>query len=142
MLASGVDETKAKIMYAAVYHYGPRWEVHGSEWRPPVKSVGDMQCEAVPEDFTSDPRDRMRMRADIAPPAETAPGTRPPRTNKHKHKAKTGHKRERGPAQNMAETDRPEEEMPPEFEKLKRRIEAQPEKYDIDRLQKEADRLP
>lgn len=25
MLASGVDPTKAKIMYAAVYHFGPRW---------------------------------------------------------------------------------------------------------------------
>lgn len=25
MLASGVDPTKAKMMYAAVYHFGPRW---------------------------------------------------------------------------------------------------------------------
>ena len=25
MLTSGVDPTKAKIMYAAVYHFGPRW---------------------------------------------------------------------------------------------------------------------
>jgi hypothetical protein len=25
MLTSGVDSTKAKIMYAAVYHFGPRW---------------------------------------------------------------------------------------------------------------------
>lgn len=25
MLTSGVDATKAKIMYAAVYHFGPRW---------------------------------------------------------------------------------------------------------------------
>ena len=29
MLASGVSNTKAKIMYAAVYHFGPRWpEIH------------------------------------------------------------------------------------------------------------------
>lgn len=27
MLASGVDISKAKIMYAAVYHFGPRWSV-------------------------------------------------------------------------------------------------------------------
>ena len=25
MLASGVEKNKAKIMYAAVYHFGPRW---------------------------------------------------------------------------------------------------------------------
>ena len=25
MLASGVDQTRAKVMYAAVYHFGPRW---------------------------------------------------------------------------------------------------------------------
>ena len=25
MLAAGVEERKAKIMYAAVYHFGPRW---------------------------------------------------------------------------------------------------------------------
>lgn len=27
MLASGVDATLAKVMYAAVYHFGPRWNV-------------------------------------------------------------------------------------------------------------------
>jgi len=27
MLASGVDETLAKVMYAAVYQYGPRWSL-------------------------------------------------------------------------------------------------------------------
>jgi hypothetical protein len=27
MLTAHVDETKAKIMYAAVYHFGPRWEL-------------------------------------------------------------------------------------------------------------------
>ncbi len=33
MLASGVDPVKAKIMYSAVYHFGPRWRVpsHGQE---------------------------------------------------------------------------------------------------------------
>lgn len=28
MLASGVDCTKAKIMFAAVYHFGPRWDAN------------------------------------------------------------------------------------------------------------------
>lgn len=35
MLASGVEPWRAKIMYAAVYHFGPRWprvvEVHGEK---------------------------------------------------------------------------------------------------------------
>jgi hypothetical protein len=29
MMASGVDTIKAKVMYAAVYHFGPRWSLPG-----------------------------------------------------------------------------------------------------------------
>ena len=32
MLASGVGVIKAKIMYAAVYHFGPRWPLAVTEW--------------------------------------------------------------------------------------------------------------
>jgi hypothetical protein len=33
MLAAGVGDTRAKIMYAAVYHFGPRWPEHRVENR-------------------------------------------------------------------------------------------------------------
>jgi hypothetical protein len=36
MRARGVDETKAKLMFAAVYHLGPRWEWDGDR----VREVG------------------------------------------------------------------------------------------------------
>ena len=44
MLTSGVDPTKAKIMYAAVYHFGPRWVTPsavpgGSADAPPVNTL-------------------------------------------------------------------------------------------------------
>jgi hypothetical protein len=39
MLASGVSMTRAKVMYAAVYHFGPRWpEVRLIKNIPPEKS--------------------------------------------------------------------------------------------------------
>lgn len=39
MLASKVPIKKAKIMYAAVYHFGPRWEGNGPTYKPKPKSV-------------------------------------------------------------------------------------------------------
>jgi len=40
MLASGVSSRTAKIMYAAVYHFGPRWEPNGRKYLPlPDKRV-------------------------------------------------------------------------------------------------------
>jgi hypothetical protein len=42
MLASGVSQVKAKIMYAAVYHFGPRW-------RSPLELVVDAEPERIPE---------------------------------------------------------------------------------------------
>ena len=38
MRASGVDETKAKVMFAAVYHFGPRWPDPVSVTQVPVPS--------------------------------------------------------------------------------------------------------
>lgn len=35
MLASGVGTSTAKIMYAAVYHFGPRWALGGDTRKPP-----------------------------------------------------------------------------------------------------------
>lgn len=39
MLASGVSATKAKLMYAAVYHFGPRWEVISRKEYVPMEKV-------------------------------------------------------------------------------------------------------
>lgn len=33
MRARGVDEVKAKMMYGAVYHFGPRWDTEGNQVR-------------------------------------------------------------------------------------------------------------
>lgn len=41
MLASGVDTTKAKIMYAAVYHFGPRWDRTVTVSKIPLGSADD-----------------------------------------------------------------------------------------------------
>jgi len=58
MLASGVDATKAKTMYAAVYHFGPRWAEkrvirqitsQTTETRQCVKMpIGDPICFVLP----------------------------------------------------------------------------------------------
>jgi Protein of unknown function (DUF1353) len=34
MMASGTEAWRAKYMYLAVYHFGPRWSNHGREFRP------------------------------------------------------------------------------------------------------------
>jgi Protein of unknown function (DUF1353) len=39
MLASGVDSIKAKIMYAAVYHFGPRWVRQIVETSVPIRTA-------------------------------------------------------------------------------------------------------
>lgn len=41
MLASGVDISKAKIMYAAVYHFGPRWSVPIAETRLALTEIDE-----------------------------------------------------------------------------------------------------
>ncbi len=55
MLASGVDVTKAKIMYAAVYHFGPRWEMP----RISVFNQRTRNFKVITEDFEVDERDRV-----------------------------------------------------------------------------------
>lgn len=39
MLAAGVDSVKAKIMYAAVYHFGPRWARRVTESNVPIANA-------------------------------------------------------------------------------------------------------
>jgi hypothetical protein len=52
MLASGVDKTTAKIMYAAVYHFGPRWDpLTAAGTSPSLTSTKSTLCH-----FTSGPR--------------------------------------------------------------------------------------
>jgi len=44
MRAAGVSETQAKIMYAAVFHFGPRW---GTD--PPAYTLAEMEFPALAE---------------------------------------------------------------------------------------------
>ncbi|GAB2181549.1 hypothetical protein DLREEDagrD3_17720 [Denitratisoma sp. agr-D3] len=46
MLASNVDGKKAKIMYAAVYHFGPRWPLEVSTTTLPIAKV-DTYAKAI-----------------------------------------------------------------------------------------------
>lgn len=46
MLASGVGPIRAKVMYAAVYHFGPRWERNLSVARVPFTSA-KQQAQAI-----------------------------------------------------------------------------------------------
>lgn len=49
MLASGVDATTAKIMYAAVYHFGPRWTLGGDSRKPPPRREPTARAHAGPQ---------------------------------------------------------------------------------------------
>jgi hypothetical protein len=51
MRASGVNETRAKIMYAAVYHFGPRW-------------VTQYDLKQVPREAVDDTVNRVKAQAD------------------------------------------------------------------------------
>lgn len=78
MLASGVSTTKAKVMYAAVYHFGPRWPVKQEirqitsqimEQRSCVNiGIGEPVCVTVP--ITSQPVEAV-IRIDVPPPTQT-----------------------------------------------------------------------
>ncbi len=50
MLAGGVAESKAELMYAAVYHFGPRWTVDGVITGGPPK-VGCPTCMVMVDPF-------------------------------------------------------------------------------------------
>ena len=47
MLASGVDRIIAKIMYAAVYHGGPRWKLDSITYAPATSKVQDVLAKAA-----------------------------------------------------------------------------------------------
>jgi len=47
MLAAGVSTAKAKIMYAAVYHFGPRWPERNHVMFATSSAVEQRQCFAV-----------------------------------------------------------------------------------------------
>lgn len=78
ILASGVSAAKAKIMYAAVYHFGPRWSVQQEirqitsqfkEQRSCIKiGIGEPVCVTVP--VTSQPVEAI-IKIDVPPPPQT-----------------------------------------------------------------------
>lgn len=78
MLASGVSSMKAKVMYAAVYHFGPRWPEQ-KEIRQTTSQlveqrfcmdigIGDPVCVVVPR--TTTPVETI-VRIDVPPPPQT-----------------------------------------------------------------------
>jgi len=78
MLASGVSTVKAKVMYAAVYHFGPRWPVQQVirhvttqtiEQRSCINiGIGPPICIAIPR--TSQPVETV-IRIDVPPAPQT-----------------------------------------------------------------------
>ena len=78
MLASGVLAIKAKVMFAAVYHFGPRWPVQQEirqitsqtrEQRSCINiGIGDPVCVIVP--ITSQPVEAV-IKIDVPPPPQT-----------------------------------------------------------------------
>lgn len=80
MLASGVSSTKAKIMYAAVYHFGPRWPVkqevrqitsQTTEQRICINiGIGSPVCITVPVPATTQPVEVV-IKIDVPPPPQT-----------------------------------------------------------------------
>lgn len=128
MLASGVDETKAKIMYTAVYRYGPRWQVHDSNWNAPELKTDGFQCaDAIGNSSNADKRS-----TDVA----VAQGS----TKKHsKNKSsKSVHISDQENKNNALGRY----EMPAEFSELKKKIEASPKSYTLEKLRDEANSLP
>lgn len=78
MLASGVSATKAKVMYAAVYHFGPRWPVkqeirqitsQTTEQRSCINiGIGAPVCVTAP--ITRQPVEAV-IKIDVSPPPQT-----------------------------------------------------------------------
>ncbi|WP_284447057.1 DUF1353 domain-containing protein [Fluviibacter phosphoraccumulans] len=56
MLAGGVDSIKAKVMYAAVYHFGPRWPRTVELHNVPLAQVGGLVASIVQTADESDKR--------------------------------------------------------------------------------------
>lgn len=60
MLTSGVDATKAKVMYAAVYHFGPRWvtrnadgTISGASDTPPPQTLSRADFDVLKAEIES-----------------------------------------------------------------------------------------
>jgi hypothetical protein len=83
MLASGVDQLKAKTMYAAVYQFGPRWDVEstvvvaaapGAPTEAAVKTAENAEAASKVEVLERKPvagqPGKARVRALIRPPAK------------------------------------------------------------------------
>jgi len=51
MLAAGVDQITAKTMYGAVYAFGPRWSLTGTNRAPKFSRVPDARQQQVAEDL-------------------------------------------------------------------------------------------
>lgn len=51
MVAAGVDEITAKAMYGAVYAFGPRWSLTGSNRAPQFSRVSDASQQQVTRDL-------------------------------------------------------------------------------------------
>jgi hypothetical protein len=49
MLASGVEPWRAKVMYAAVYHFGPRWRDPETNQDPAVKTLKEKRFKKLAE---------------------------------------------------------------------------------------------
>ena len=49
MLASGVEAWRAKVMYAAVYHFGPRWRDPQTHKDPPKRTLKDKAFKELAE---------------------------------------------------------------------------------------------
>jgi hypothetical protein len=73
MLASGVSETKAKVMYAAVYLGGPRWSV-----KKLVTSVPELEVNSTLRKLQAEVGANNRIVASVAPQEKTEGAPTPP----------------------------------------------------------------
>jgi len=55
MLVSGVEKWRARMMYTAVYHFGPRWDAAGSHFRSAIEpsATEQKQLKKVEHDLKS-----------------------------------------------------------------------------------------
>jgi hypothetical protein len=78
MMASGVEAWRAKVMYAAVFHFGPRWP-RTVTVSVPANEVGSAQNRALSQAEPGSDAVVVRVRPQPAPPpAPAAPGAAPP----------------------------------------------------------------
>jgi Protein of unknown function (DUF1353) len=73
MMASGVEAWRAKVMYAAVYHFGPRWS-RVVTVSVPENQVGEAQERALSQADPGSEATVVRVRPQPASPASPQPG--------------------------------------------------------------------